>query len=293
MPPVTAAAQHHHTIAARAAIQSVVRFVHSRFVLPRAGQPNQTKACLLVAAGRSPGRTPDSGARGLFPGLRSSAGCPSPYPRTVGVARSAATPRAAASARLPAPSATCSYFTPTTLFLRRRFPGPSRAFPQKHALFDPRSHRFTKRLGEVESLASLNATRRTRERIKGGHKEATVRVRVGQRKFRCKLQEQFGNICAFTGAQPADVLDAAHLYSYAEVEQHHEGMLLRKDIHRLFDLGLLCVRSDGKIDVHSDLAVFPEYAELDGQPLAVNLDKAAKRWLRFHWDQNRQVDEEE
>ena len=57
--------------------------------------------------------------------------------------------------------------------------------------------------------------------LMGGHSEATVRRRRGQRAFRFAMLDRFGERCAFTGVQPPQVLEAAHLYSYAEVGQHY------------------------------------------------------------------------
>jgi hypothetical protein len=65
-------------------------------------------------------------------------------------------------------------------------------------------------------------------------------------------------------------------------------MLLRKDLHRLFDLGLLCVEPNRlEIDVHSDLHGYPNYAGLHGKRLSVALEPAATRWLKQHWEQHR------
>lgn len=75
----------------------------------------------------------------------------------------------------------------------------------------------------------------------GGHRLALVRLRVGQGSFRSELLRKFKSRCAISGDQPSQVLDAAHLYSYAALGKHHScgGLLLRRDLHRLFDLGLI------------------------------------------------------
>lgn len=126
--------------------------------------------------------------------------------------------------------------------------------------------------------------------IKGGHNQALVRVRVGQREFRLALVERYKSKCAFTGEQPTAVLDAAHLYRYSEVEEHHTdgGLLLRKDLHRLFDIGQLAVEPASlKIDVAAELKVFSDYAALHGRKLAVAPDAGTRKWLRAHWQQHR------
>lgn len=77
--------------------------------------------------------------------------------------------------------------------------------------------------------------------ISGGHVEAVVRRRIGQQQFRERLLQRYEASCALTGRQPEAVLDAAHLYTYADRPVHEEegGLLLRADVHRLFDRLLL------------------------------------------------------
>ena len=80
-------------------------------------------------------------------------------------------------------------------------------------------------------------------KLRSGFRDQIIRTRVGQPAFRAGLFEKFGNVCAFTGIQPEEVLEAAHLYSYARIGEHKEsgGILLRRDIHSLFDRGLIGV----------------------------------------------------
>ncbi|MGA5019901.1 HNH endonuclease [Streptomyces griseoincarnatus] len=122
--------------------------------------------------------------------------------------------------------------------------------------------------------------------IPGGHKVARVRVRLGQDTFRKRLLREQGEQCAMTGAAPAAVLEAAHLYSYAETGEHHDygGLLLRRDIHKLFDNGQITVDpASDLIDVDPSLRVYPLYGQLHGQPLAVQLRPEHRVWLQAHW----------
>jgi hypothetical protein len=108
-------------------------------------------------------------------------------------------------------------------------------------------------------------------RILGGHRDRTVRVRIGQHQFRKTLIDKFGPVCAFTGGGPLPTLEAGHLYSYAETGEHHSdgGLLLRRDIHRLFDLGYLAVNPQSlQIDVHS-------------------VTQKQRQWLLAHWKAHR------
>ncbi|MGW4383636.1 HNH endonuclease [Kitasatospora sp. NPDC004531] len=125
--------------------------------------------------------------------------------------------------------------------------------------------------------------------IVGGHRERVVRARVGQDAFRARLLEQHGAACAFTGPAPATVLEAAHLYSYAAEGEHHDngGLLLRRDVHRLFDLGHLAVDPDRMlIDLAPGLMPYPAYAALHGAAPHVSL-KHCRGWLEQHWHTHR------
>ena len=65
-------------------------------------------------------------------------------------------------------------------------------------------------------------------------------------------------------------------------------LLLRRDIHRLFDKGLIAVNpSDWTTDVHTDLQIFGDYANLHGKKLAIDLRKRVEGWLEKHWDEFR------
>lgn len=147
---------------------------------------------------------------------------------------------------------------------------------------------FKSSLGGVSAIPT-GTFELTHQLVTDGHCEAMVRVRRGQGAFRRGLLERFGSVCAFTGPQPPAVLDAGHLYSYSTVGKHdlRGGLLLRKDIHRLFDVGLLCVRANGEVDVSPKLAGYSEYSQLDGCPLVAEISAACQDWLAAHWNQHR------
>ncbi|MFC6130791.1 HNH endonuclease [Streptomyces spororaveus] len=128
--------------------------------------------------------------------------------------------------------------------------------------------------------------------LAGGHRQVTVRARIGQASFRRTLLEAHGEHCAFTGPTPAAALEAAHLYSYAGSGQHHSdgGLLLRRDVHRLFDLGLIAV-DPGRfvLDVSPSLHGYVPYRQLHGQPLTTRLRREHRMWLAAHWDMHRKT----
>lgn len=81
------------------------------------------------------------------------------------------------------------------------------------------------------------------------------KVRVGQSAFRRLLMETYGSACAFTGPQLQETLQAAHIQPYVDAESNHvrNGLLLRADIHLLFDLGLLTLTPDLQVQVSKKL----------------------------------------
>ncbi len=68
-----------------------------------------------------------------------------------------------------------------------------------------------------------------------------VKRRIGQSDFRQTLIRAYGSRCAVTDCDVLDVLEAAHIDAYAGVHSNHpgNGLLLRADIHALFDADLI------------------------------------------------------
>jgi len=142
----------------------------------------------------------------------------------------------------------------------------------------------------AEPARIVEPFRRRNPQINGGHVLRTVRTRVGQGAFRKQLLARYSNTCALTGTNHERALEAAHLYRYADVGEHHDdgGLLLRSDVHKLFDKGLLAVNPKTLlIDVHPELEHHPSYANLAGMPLQVNVPAGARRWLALHWEEHR------
>jgi hypothetical protein len=68
-----------------------------------------------------------------------------------------------------------------------------------------------------------------------------IKLRRGQQSFRLKLLDLHSNTCVVTGCQIPDILEAAHIAPYLGDKDNHveNGLLLRADIHTLFDIDLL------------------------------------------------------
>ena len=64
--------------------------------------------------------------------------------------------------------------------------------------------------------------------------------------------------------------------------------MIRKDLHRLFDLGLLRVDPDALvIHIHEEIREIPVYGDLHGECLAIEISKKAREWFRVHWESYR------
>lgn len=94
-------------------------------------------------------------------------------------------------------------------------------------------------------------------------------VRLGQGKFRLDLLDAYGSRCAATEYDVPEGLEAAHIRPYrgAHTNETSNGILLRADIHNLFDYGIVGVDPETMKIVLNQRARGSKYAELHGQQL--------------------------
>jgi hypothetical protein len=104
-----------------------------------------------------------------------------------------------------------------------------------------------------------------------------IAQRRGQPAFRDGLLAAYGRRCAVTGETAEAVLEAAHIDPYGEsgCNDLSNGLLLRADVHTLFDLHLLAVDPAGRLEVSTSLRK-TSYAELAGKSLAMPPDPSAR-----------------
>jgi len=104
-----------------------------------------------------------------------------------------------------------------------------------------------------------------------------IAQRRGQSAFRAKLLAAYGGKCAVTGESAEDVLEAAHIdpFSLSGCNDLSNGLLLRADVHTLFDLHLLAVDPVGRLEVSPKLRD-SSYAALAGISVVVPGDSRAR-----------------
>lgn len=135
---------------------------------------------------------------------------------------------------------------------------------------------------EVEQRLKLPLTGQLSDKIAttaaieshGFGKPQILLPRLGQGSFRIVVTDAYERRCALTGERTLPVLDAVHIKPYS-VQHRHEvsnGMLMRSDLHRLFDEGYITIDPvDRKILVSSrireEFKNGREYYKLHGAPV--------------------------
>lgn len=115
--------------------------------------------------------------------------------------------------------------------------------------------------------------------------------RLGQGSFRVLVTDAYERRCALTNERTLPALDTAHIRPYSENGQHlvSNGILLRKDLHALFDKGYITVTPSFVIEVsHKIKEEFEngrDYYKLAGNPIRLPsnpIDHPSKEYLDWH-----------
>lgn len=118
----------------------------------------------------------------------------------------------------------------------------------------------------------------TRRRI-----EQTIVQRRGQQNFHNSLISAYGKKCTITGCPILDVLEAAHIVPYrgTYTNRTSNGLLLRADLHTLFDCNLLTIDPE-TIKIHLDPRIRnSEYREWNGRRIRMPENHKINRVKRF------------
>ncbi len=121
------------------------------------------------------------------------------------------------------------------------------------------------------------------------HRYLGIRLRRGRKIFRDELVRRYGAQCMISGCATPALIEAAYIQpeSVPKFNNPTNGLLLRCDLHTLFDLNLLGIDPDRLVvSIHPDLAA-SEYKVFNDAPLLVtsgrgpNRRALATRWERF------------
>jgi putative restriction endonuclease len=117
-------------------------------------------------------------------------------------------------------------------------------------------------------------------------------VRIGQGAFRILVTDAYSRRCAITGEKTLPVLEAAHIkpYSISGINTINNGLLLRADLHKLFDTGYITVTDKYDIEISrmikEDFDNGRNYYKFHGQRLISlphsNIDLPNRNFLKWH-----------
>lgn len=120
-----------------------------------------------------------------------------------------------------------------------------------------------------------------------------VRQRLGQGSFKLLVAETYQRRCAVTGEKALPVLEAAHIRPVTADGRHRidNGLLLRSDVHTLFDRGYITVTPQHQIRISrrlkDDFDNGEHYYKLDRHPIWLpkrHEDRPNREFLEWHAD---------
>jgi putative restriction endonuclease len=135
------------------------------------------------------------------------------------------------------------------------------------------------RLLDTAQMSSVGGTSGFAEEQTRFGSPTLIAPRLGQGAFRISVTEAYGRQCAITDGKVLPALDAAHIKPYGEGGLHAKsnGILLRKDIHSVFDAGYATISEDFKFSVSNKVKeIFnngEEYLRLHGKGLRLPAQK--------------------
>ncbi len=123
---------------------------------------------------------------------------------------------------------------------------------------------------------------------------ALIVQRRGQSEFREALLRAYDSSCCFSGCTVEQVLEAAHIIPYQGPATNHvrNGLLLRTDLHTLFDLGLLTVDTATMTIIVDPVLAASNYAEFDGRKIRLPRDphdQPAEKLLEYHRERSNEA----
>ncbi|HEY1045623.1 MAG TPA: HNH endonuclease [Daejeonella sp.] len=126
----------------------------------------------------------------------------------------------------------------------------------------------------------------------GYGKSVLQKVRIGQSAFRVLVTDAYSRRCSISGEKTLPVLDAAHIKPYNEQGPHNisNGILLRSDMHKLFDTGYITITKDYKVEISKaikeEFENRREYYQYHGKELLYlpgkEVDKPNQQYIEWH-----------
>jgi putative restriction endonuclease len=103
----------------------------------------------------------------------------------------------------------------------------------------------------IQGVAAITPDGTERREIDGGYTDPVpTRHRIGQGAFRVIVTDAYARSCAVTRERALPALEASHIRPFAELKTHsvQNGLLLRSDLHGMFDAGYITVTPDYRVE---------------------------------------------
>jgi len=120
-----------------------------------------------------------------------------------------------------------------------------------------------------------------------------IRARRGDKRLRNQLRQSYGDRCGISGPCPRDLLEVAYIVPYPQGNVHSlaNAILLRSDLHTLWDLNLIGIDPDDLKVCISDQLAGTGYEKLQGRTIVAPKDGTVvsstslrERWKHFRGD---------
>jgi hypothetical protein len=140
-------------------------------------------------------------------------------------------------------------------------------------------------LAEAEGQFSPSNENEARTRIL-----RNIVLRRGQPNFRKQLLAAYDSKCCMTGTSATEVLEAAHIQAYSDLGTNSitNGLLLRSDLHVLFDLFMISVDPESRLIYCSErIRSVAPYGALHGKEIQIPRrkdDQPNAAALRHHFE---------
>ncbi|TMP14256.1 hypothetical protein CWC02_18900 [Pseudoalteromonas sp. S2721] len=118
-------------------------------------------------------------------------------------------------------------------------------------------------------------------------RDALVKTRIGQGKFRKALDNLWGESCALTGLECRDLLRASHIKAWRDAEAHeridpYNGLLLAAHLDALFDKGLISFDPNGLILISDELSSKDLEKLSLSKNMKISMCKETKSYMKHH-----------
>ena len=143
-----------------------------------------------------------------------------------------------------------------------------------------------------ERLSNIHFNAASSQTVESRYAEGMTKHRLGQGAFRIVVTDLYQRRCAISGEKTLPVLEAAHVKPFSMNGENtpENGVLLRSDIHTLFDTGYITITDKHIVEVshrlNQDFGNGKDYYRFHGQTLAVEPNKKillpSKENLNWH-----------